>query len=47
MTAHAMDRHKESCLAAGMEGFVSKPVNVRELEEQINLLRPHAGRTAN
>lgn len=42
MTAHAMDRHKESCLAAGMEGFVSKPVNVRELEEQINLVRPHA-----
>jgi CheY-like chemotaxis protein len=40
MTAHAMARHKESCLAAGMEGYVSKPVNVRELEEQINLLRP-------
>jgi signal transduction histidine kinase/DNA-binding response OmpR family regulator len=42
MTAHAMDRHRESCLAAGMEGFVSKPVNVRELEEQINLVRPHS-----
>jgi signal transduction histidine kinase/CheY-like chemotaxis protein len=40
MTAHAMARHKESCLAAGMEGYVSKPVNVRELEEQINLVRP-------
>jgi len=46
MTAHAMDRHKESCLAAGMEGFVSKPVNVRELEEQINLVRPHAATPA-
>jgi signal transduction histidine kinase/DNA-binding response OmpR family regulator len=42
MTAHAMDRHRESCLAAGMEGFVSKPVNVRELEEQINSVRPRA-----
>ena len=42
MTAHAMARHKESCLAAGMEGYVSKPVNVRELEEQINQLRPRA-----
>jgi signal transduction histidine kinase/DNA-binding response OmpR family regulator len=40
MTAHAMAGHKDSCLAAGMEGYVSKPVNVRELEEQINLLRP-------
>jgi len=40
MTAHAMAVHRESCLAAGMEGYVSKPVNVRELEEQINLLTP-------
>jgi CheY-like chemotaxis protein len=40
MTAHAMARHRESCLAAGMEGFVSKPVNVKELEEQIDLLKP-------
>lgn len=40
LTAHAMDRHRDSCLAAGMEGFVSKPVNVRELEEQISLLMP-------
>lgn len=41
MTAHAMTRHKESCLAAGMEGYVSKPVNIRALEEQINLLKPN------
>lgn len=40
MTAHAMARHRESCFAAGMEGYVSKPVNVRELEEQINRLKP-------
>ncbi len=41
MTAHAMARHRESCLDAGMEGYVSKPVNVKELEEQINLLKPN------
>ncbi len=46
MTAHAMARHKESCLAAGMEGYVSKPVNVRELEEQINLLKPNGSARA-
>ena len=40
MTAHAMARHRESCFAAGMEGYVSKPVNVRDLEEQINRLKP-------
>jgi signal transduction histidine kinase/CheY-like chemotaxis protein len=46
MTAHAMARHRESCLAAGMEGYVSKPVNVRELEEQINQVRPRSSGTA-
>ena len=40
MTAHLNAGHRDRCLAAGMEGFVSKPVNVRELEEQINLLKP-------
>jgi CheY-like chemotaxis protein len=35
MTAHAMNRDKENCFAAGMDAHVAKPVNLTELEEQI------------
>ena len=36
MTAHAMAYIKKDCLAAGMNGFVSKPVNKRDLTEFFN-----------
>ena len=39
MTAYAMKEDKEKCLEAGMDGYVSKPINAQELFETIeNLL---------
>lgn len=38
MTAHAMAGDRERCLEAGMDGYISKPINPRELFEAIENL---------
>ena len=38
MTAHAMKGDQERCLAAGMDGYVTKPFSARELFDSIKRL---------
>ncbi len=38
MTAHAMTGDRERCLAAGMDGYVSKPIRPKDLFEAIDQL---------
>ncbi|MBI3784598.1 MAG: response regulator, partial [Deltaproteobacteria bacterium] len=42
MTAHAMKGDRERCLAAGMDGYVSKPIRGEDLFEVIDQLVPGA-----
>lgn len=35
MTANAMQDDKEACLAAGMDDFIAKPINAKELQAKI------------
>jgi signal transduction histidine kinase/DNA-binding response OmpR family regulator/ligand-binding sensor domain-containing protein len=40
MTAHAMKGDRERCLEAGMDGYVAKPLQVKELFEAIEAVIP-------
>jgi two-component system, sensor histidine kinase and response regulator len=40
MTAHAMKGDRERCLEAGMDGYISKPIQGAKLVEQIDSLVP-------
>jgi len=40
LTAHAMQEHRELCLEAGMDAFLSKPIKSSDLEKLLRELKP-------
>jgi len=45
MTAHAMKGDRERCLEAGMDGYASKPIRIKELQDVIDQLTQSAQST--
>jgi len=41
LTAHAMKGDREKALEAGCDGYISKPINVRQLPDQIQAFLAH------
>jgi CheY-like chemotaxis protein len=50
MTANAMREDRETCLAAGMDDYLSKPIHIEELVNALNRCQPsdmgHSGNSA-
>jgi CheY-like chemotaxis protein/HPt (histidine-containing phosphotransfer) domain-containing protein len=46
MTAHAMKGDRERCLASGMDGYVTKPIQIRELLDVIEQYLPATAKAA-
>jgi PAS domain S-box-containing protein len=42
MTAHALKGDRERCLNAGMDGYIAKPIQAKELFELIDMICPQA-----
>jgi CheY-like chemotaxis protein len=40
LTAHALKGDSERCIAAGMDGYLSKPIVLKELEAILDGIRP-------
>jgi CheY-like chemotaxis protein len=45
LTAHAMKGDREKCLAAGMDGYLSKPIRPQELDAVLQHYLERPGET--